>query len=480
MAKSIKLNLFYNILLNVSNIIFPFITAPYIARVLEPDGIGLYNFAYTVAGYFAMVACLGVPTYGIRIVGANRDEFNMLNKVFCEVFSILVYMTLFLSIIFVVSTMLVSQFHEHWAIFLISGFALYVVPFKVDWFFSGLQQFGYIAARSIIIKTIAVLSLFIFVHDKNDLIYYVSISAFSIVANEIWNFIKLLNIGIKLKFVVAGCKQHLKPIIILASSFIATTIYTSLGTVILGFIDSYSEVGFYNSAANICKVAVPVVTSLATVALPQIANYLHNEKLNDVNELINKSISLTLFMAIPLTSILLVIAPDFVPLFFGEKFIQSVVPMQILAFLPTIVGLNNITGIQILIGLGKDKEFLKYVVISAVLSVVAYLAFVPLWGAKGAACGTLLAELLILVISYIYIKKTSNIEFHVQKDFILTVISSVSLIVVYILCKFFMGGWLLVIIGSGLGVLVYTLVQYLCGNKTMLIAKSALLRKVKL
>ena len=185
MAKSIKLNLFYNILLNVSNIIFPFITAPYIARVLEPDGVGLYNFAYTVAGYFALVACLGVPTYGIRIVGANRDDFKTLNKVFCEVFSILVYMTLLLSVIFVVSTMFIPQFHEHWAIFLISGFALYVVPFKVDWFFSGLQQFGYIAARSVIIKIIAVLSLFIFVHDKNDLIYYVSISAFSIIANEI-------------------------------------------------------------------------------------------------------------------------------------------------------------------------------------------------------------------------------------------------------------------------------------------------------
>ena len=316
-------------------------------------------------------------------------------------------------------------------------------------------------------------------HDKNDLIYYVSISAFSIVANEIWNFIKLLKLGIKVKLVITGCKQHLKPIMILFSSFIATAIYTTLGTVILGFIDSYSEVGYYNSAAHICKVAVPVVTSLATVALPQIANYLKNGKRQEVNDLINKSVSLTLFMAIPLTSILLVIALDFVPLFFGEKFVESVVPMQILAFLATIVGLNNITGIQILIGLGKDKEFLKSVIVSAVLSVVAYFVFIPLWGAIGAACGTLLAELLILIISYIYIKKTTDIEFHVLKDFILTVISSISLIIVYTLCKLFMGGWVLVIVGSGLGVLVYTLVQYLCGNKTILIAKQALLRKIK-
>ena len=132
-----------------------------------------------------------------------------------------------------------------------------------------------------------------------------------------------------------------------------------------------------------------------------------------------------------------------------------------------------------MIGLGKDKEFLKSVVVSAVVSIVAYLAFVPLWGAKGAACGTLLAELLILVISYVYIKKTTDIRFHVCKDFILTIISSFSLIVVYTLCKIFMAGWLLVIVGSGLGVLVYIFVQYVCGNKTILIAKQALLRKIK-
>lgn len=479
MAKSIKLNLLYNILLNVSNIIFPFITAPYVARVLEPDGVGLYNFAYTVAGYFALVACLGVPTYGIRIVGANRDDFKVLNKVFCEVFSILAYMTLFLTIIFIVSAFLVPQFRAHCTIFLISGFALYIVPFKVDWFFSGLQQFGYIAARSVIIKVIAVLSLFLFVHDKDDLVYYVSISAFSIVANEFWNFVKLLKLGVKIKLVGKGCIKHLKPILILFSSFIATAIYTSLGTVILGFVDSYSEVGYYNSAANICKVAVPVVTSLATVALPQIANYIKNGKKQEVGELINKSVSLTLFMAIPLTSVLFIIAPDFVPLFFGEKFYNSIVPMQILSFLPTIVGLNNITGVQILIGLGKDKEFLKSVVVSAILSIVAYFVLVPFLGAIGAAYGTLLAEMLILIISYIYIKKVTNIDFDVKLDFIKTIFASIILVVVYFGLKFVLNDWWLVLVGSGISCCAYFFVQYLLGNKMTLIIKNALLNKFK-
>lgn len=63
---SIKRNFVYNVLLNLSRVIFPLIMVPYISRVLEPDGIGIFNFANTYARYFALFAVLGIPTYGIR------------------------------------------------------------------------------------------------------------------------------------------------------------------------------------------------------------------------------------------------------------------------------------------------------------------------------------------------------------------------------------------------------------------------------
>lgn len=480
MAKSIKVNLIYNILLNISNIIFPFITAPYIARVLEPDGVGLYNFAYTVAGYFALVACLGVPTYGIRIVGVNRDNFEKLNKVFSELFSILLYMTVALVTIYFMLVFFVPKFSENATIFIISGFALYVIPFKVDWFFSGLQQFGYIAARSIIIKTISVFALFLLVHEKSDLIVYVSISAFSIAANEVWNFFKLLRTGIKIRVVTKGCSQHIKPILILFSSFFATAIYTSLGTILLGFVCEYDEVGFYNSASHICKVAIPVVTSLATVALPQIANYINNNQYTAANDLINKSVSLTLFMAVPLSVILCIIAPDFVPLFFGDKFSASIVPMQILSLLVTVVGLNNITGIQILIGMGKDEEFLKSVVFSAVISIIIYAGLTPVLGAIGASIGTVAAESLILLISYIYVSKVTPVKINIGRDLLTTLISAFILASVFLLLKQFMDGWRLIIIGTSTASVAYLICQYWMGNKTTLVAINLLLKKVHL
>ncbi|MBO6252159.1 MAG: oligosaccharide flippase family protein, partial [Bacteroidaceae bacterium] len=80
MAQSITKNAFYNVLLNIASVIFPLITAPYISRVLEPDGVGLFNFATTYAGYFALVAMLGIPTYGVREVSKARESKEALTK----------------------------------------------------------------------------------------------------------------------------------------------------------------------------------------------------------------------------------------------------------------------------------------------------------------------------------------------------------------------------------------------------------------
>ena len=85
---SIKRNFAYNVLLNLSKVIFPLITAPYISRVLEPDGIGLVNFANTYAGYFALFAVLGIPTYGIREVAKIHEDKNRLSRLVSELISV--------------------------------------------------------------------------------------------------------------------------------------------------------------------------------------------------------------------------------------------------------------------------------------------------------------------------------------------------------------------------------------------------------
>ena len=61
---SIKFNFIMNLILTVSNFLFPLITFPYVSRVLLPEGTGKVAFAVSVITYFSMLATFGVNSYG--------------------------------------------------------------------------------------------------------------------------------------------------------------------------------------------------------------------------------------------------------------------------------------------------------------------------------------------------------------------------------------------------------------------------------
>ena len=188
MAKSIKKNYIYNLLLNISSVIFPLITAPYISRVLEPDGVGLNNFATTYAGYFALVALLGIPTYGVREVAKQRDDKDALSALVSQLMSIAAIVTLIVSIIYLASIALIGKMSQDYVIFLLAGFVIYLAPLKINWYYQGIEQFGFITLRTVVIRTLSVIALFIFVHDKDDLISYVIVGVLGNILADIWNF----------------------------------------------------------------------------------------------------------------------------------------------------------------------------------------------------------------------------------------------------------------------------------------------------
>ena len=49
--KSIKKNAILNIILTLTNIVFPLITFPYISRILNPSGIGAISFFSSIGSY---------------------------------------------------------------------------------------------------------------------------------------------------------------------------------------------------------------------------------------------------------------------------------------------------------------------------------------------------------------------------------------------------------------------------------------------
>ena len=50
----------------------PFITTPYLSRVLGPDGTGIQSYTNSVVQYFAIAAALGTASYGQREIAMHR------------------------------------------------------------------------------------------------------------------------------------------------------------------------------------------------------------------------------------------------------------------------------------------------------------------------------------------------------------------------------------------------------------------------
>ena len=477
MSKSIKKNLLYNIALNLSKVIFPLITAPYVSRVLEPDGVGLFNFSYTYAGYFALFAVLGIPLYGVREIAKLRDSKSDENRFLSEIISLEIVVTILVSAIFLITVLLIPRLNENYAIFLIAGVALYISPCKVEWFFSGREEFGFITIRSLSVKVLSIIALFLFVHDKNDLIIYVILGALATVANELWNYGKLIKDGYR-PHLTNSFKKHLKPLFVLFASTVAVSIYTMLDTLMLGFMSDYDQVGFYNNANHIAKSLMPVVTSLAAVAMPRLSYYMQSGNWDDINLLMKKSLSIVSFLAFPITVGVVIVAPTFVPLFFGELFYGAILPLQILVWVVTIIGLNNITAIQVLASMGYDTPYLKSVLSGTISNFVLNLLLIPILGAVGASISSVIAEIAVLVISTIYVYKKTPIRFTSFRELLNSGLVVLGFLPIAYFSSIVSNGWYFVGLFTIIAGLYYIIAQLALKNMSAIIFYNLIINKL--
>ena len=113
MAQTIKRNFFYNLLLQVSKVLFPLVTAPYIARVLDPEGVGIANFVNTYSSYFALFAVLGIPLYGIREIAKKQNDLKASEEFVSQMISIELFSTLFVSFFYLLSVLVYHLCFRH-------------------------------------------------------------------------------------------------------------------------------------------------------------------------------------------------------------------------------------------------------------------------------------------------------------------------------------------------------------------------------
>ena len=401
---SLKLNVIMNMILTMSSFIFPLITFPYVSRILLPEGTGKVSFATSLISYFSMFAQLGIPTYGIRACAKVRDNREELTRTAQElliinlVMSAISYVVLFLAIAFV------PRLQSERALYVIVSFTIILTSIGMEWLYKALEQYTFITIRSVIFKFIALIAMFLLIHEKSDYVIYGGISILAASASNIFNFINVHKY-IDLKPVGGyDFKRHMKPILTFFAMSCATTIYTNLDTVMLGFMKSDVDVGYYNAAVKIKTILVSLVTSLGSVLLPRASYYVENGLLDEFKRITKKALSFVFLVASPLMLYFIFFAREGIFFLSGNAYEGSIHPMQII--MPTLlfIGITNIFGIQMLVPMGKEKIVLYSEIAGAIVDVIINAILIPRFASAGAAIGTLVAEFVVLIVQYMALK----------------------------------------------------------------------------
>ena len=133
---SVKNSIFYNVLLAISQVFFPLITFPYLARTLGPEHVGALNFAESMAKYFVMLAALGIPIYGIREIAKLQNKIEERTKLFTEIFTINFICTIGLAFLFFIGIHLVPQLLTEKELFYWTVVYFILQVFYLEWFFN--------------------------------------------------------------------------------------------------------------------------------------------------------------------------------------------------------------------------------------------------------------------------------------------------------------------------------------------------------
>lgn len=401
---SIKFNFIMNSLLTISSFIFPLITFPYVSRILLPEGTGKVSFVTSVVTYFNMFAQLGIPTYGIRACAKVRDDKETLSRTVHELLSINLIMSALAYLVLGICLATIPRFQTEKPLFIIVSTTILFNAVGVEWLYKGLEQYTYITVRSLVFKVIALVAMLGLVHEKSDYVIYGAITIFAASASNVLNlintrkYIKVRSVG------NYNLVRHIKPILIFFAMSCATAIYTNLDTIMLGFMKSDVDVGYYNAAVKIKSVLLGVVTSLGAVLLPR-ASYYIEHGLNDEFQIISKkAIEFVFLIALPLSIYFMIFAKEGVIFLSGSAYEGAIIPMQII--MPTLlwIGLTNIMGIQMLVPLGREKVVLYSEIAGALVDLVINLILIPRMASAGAAIGTLVAEIVVWIVQFIALR----------------------------------------------------------------------------
>lgn len=402
--KSISINLIANGIKTLMSVLFPLITFPYASRVLGAAGIGKVNYATSIISYFSMFAALGISTYAIREGARIRDDKEKFSKFAKEMLNINLFTTLIAYGVLLIFLCLPILKNYKTLLIILSGTIVFTT-IGMEWLFIIKEEYAYITKRAVLFQFLSLILLFLLVRSKEDYGWYAALTVISSGGSAIWNLVysrKLVNWRQK---IIPEYKKHLKPIFLIFGTSIASSIYMTMDTTMLGAMSGDKATGIYTAAVKINTVVSTLIGTISSTILPRVSYYIGNGLKKEYEKLMQSSMDLLMMVAMPVAIGMMCTSDILILLFSGAEFLPGSTAAKILSAKVVIAAINRVLAYQICIPYKRDKEVLLSTSGGALFNLIANAALIPIWGVNGASIATFFSEVVVFIILFRYTHK---------------------------------------------------------------------------
>lgn len=397
-GKTVFANFGYLSLLQVAGYVFPLISMPYLARVIGADGFGKIAFASAIVVWIQTISDWGFNLTATRDVAQNRDNKELVSRIFSNVLWARSVLTLLSGIILLLVVLLVPYLRENADIIfvtflLVPGYILFP-----EWFFQAIEKMKYTTLFNLLLKLVFTVAVFVFIHKREDYLIQPLLTTIGYL---------LCGIGaLYLIFKKWGYSLYkpqwgeiFKTIRNSTDVFINNlmpNLYNSFSVMLLGFFGGSTANGIYDGGNRFPVIFYQFQSVLSRAFYPFLSRrpdkHSFYAKLNIASALIG-------------AVFLILLSPLFIKIMLGNEFEKSIVVMQILSFSVVFLAMDYTYGTNFLIINHKEKPLRNLTFVSSIVGMGVAIPLVYKFSYIGAAITVLLCRGMLGVGSYFLAKK---------------------------------------------------------------------------
>lgn len=453
MSKSVRVNFIYNIALTIGQLLIPLLSFPYLTRVLKPDGIGLIGFVESIVMYLVLLASLGIPIYGVREIAKCFTKKER-DQLFSEIFSIhFIFIIVGLTAYGIVALSF-TKTYSHLPFFAIGIVSYIAGNLTFEWFFQGSENYKFITIRTLVVRTVVLIAIFIFIKNQDDLFLYYIILNSGLLINTIINIIYLRKQVVFTLPKSIHLKKHFRPILSLFATRFATSIYVVLLNALIGFLSTDKAVGFFSAAYKVYFVSLTSVIAYNTVIIPKMTKSYAQGDETAMLYYTNSAYNFIIDFAVPLSVFIIINATAVIQVIAGSEYNSSIADVQILAPLIFVIGLSNVFAMNILTPMNNDRFFLYSVTAGMFFSLFITIPLIIYYSDWGASVGLFFTEILICFILAYYVKKTWLLTLDFRR-LTMCLILLIPFYLIHVFVNYYIYNFILSIIYNGVFCVIY-------------------------